>query len=77
MMEGRSYLDQCLKKTLLRLLQLEPKALPMFMGFEELLASITVETRRERSGLPFKRHPSSIGDAADRFVSFCVRQQEP
>lgn len=48
--ECRRCLNQRLQKTLLRLFQFQPNALPMLVGKEELRISITGKALCERTG---------------------------
>ena len=54
--EGSGHLNEGLKKALFRLFELEPCALPMFMGIEELAAAIASKAFGEMRSRPVERH---------------------
>jgi hypothetical protein len=60
--ECRCHLNQCLQKTLLRLIQSQPNALPMLVCQEEFFALVADQAFRKRSAFPVERHTFSIGD---------------
>jgi hypothetical protein len=62
--ECRCRLNQCLQKTLLRLIQSQPNALPMLVCQEEFSAPVADKAFCERSAFPVERHAFSIGDLA-------------
>lgn len=64
MVKRGGYLDECLKKGFLRLIQGEPDAFPMLVSEEELASSIAGESFLKFTMSPIKRHAISIGDLA-------------
>ena len=62
-MESRCGLNQRLQKILLRLLQSQPNAFPMFVREPELLIAIAAEAFGKRVATPVERHSFSISEA--------------
>jgi hypothetical protein len=62
MVECRGNLNQRLKKTLLRLIQGQPDALPMLMSQKELASPVAGEAISKRSRIPVKGHAFSLVD---------------